>query len=303
MQNLLSQTTRIFYGLTYGACVPRSGHWRSVRGAWLKAHPTCAACGSTKNLEVHHKRPFHLYPKLELDDSNFITLCETMGSEHHLKVGHTINGVSSWKIFNVNVEADAARMLAATKKMKAERPATLSILGWLASIFQPKPSAPSGVLTVMCTIAHVDVHYQARTATVKEYVCYGPTILNVDDDGAGPSQGDPDYQNDTTLHKDGKPLNALVDRWGVVPPQIIRGTVGDMMGCVGRVTRISTGEFVWIVAGDEGPPDKLGEGSQATVKELGDDDNPIRGGDDAHDYIWEWWPGQAAPGYELQAAA
>jgi 5-methylcytosine-specific restriction endonuclease McrA len=94
---------------------PRSPHWPRVRAQWLAHHPTCAACGGTLNIEVHHKKPFHLFPALELDPKNFLTLCEPMGIEHHLKVGHTIGGKSSWKIYNVNVVADAATILSSEK--------------------------------------------------------------------------------------------------------------------------------------------------------------------------------------------
>src|SRR5690348_7088243 len=94
----------------------RSDKWPEVRKAWLEQHPTCAACGGTKNLEVHHIQAFHLHPELELDPSNFITLCEPLGIEHHLKVGHTVNGKSSWKINNTTVREDAQRMLIASMK-------------------------------------------------------------------------------------------------------------------------------------------------------------------------------------------
>jgi len=91
----------------------RSNHWPTVRKHWLSTHPTCEACGGSKNIEVHHKMPFHLDPSKELDPTNFITLCEVMGSECHLKVGHTVDGTSSWKIFNPNVVNDADKLLAA----------------------------------------------------------------------------------------------------------------------------------------------------------------------------------------------
>lgn len=90
----------------------RSPRWPAARKAWLAVQPACAACGSIKDLEVHHKRPFHLFPQLELDPANFITLCETFGTVHHLDVGHSFAGKRSWKIFNPNVETDAAALYA-----------------------------------------------------------------------------------------------------------------------------------------------------------------------------------------------
>jgi len=78
--------------------IARSPKWDSVRKRHLKNNPDCAACGSTKNVQVHHIRPFHLFPQLELEPSNFITLCETdmdgknnVNENHHLHLGHNGN--------------------------------------------------------------------------------------------------------------------------------------------------------------------------------------------------------------------
>lgn len=54
----------------------RSSKWDKVRDDFIKLNPSCAVCGSTKNLQVHHKKPFHLFPELELDVNNLVTLCE-----------------------------------------------------------------------------------------------------------------------------------------------------------------------------------------------------------------------------------
>src|SRR6185369_3917691 len=65
----------------------RSPKWRTVEKAQLVAHPTCAACGGTIRLNVHHIKPYHLFPELELEPTNLITLC--MGPmECHLRLGH-----------------------------------------------------------------------------------------------------------------------------------------------------------------------------------------------------------------------
>src|SRR5215469_2710446 len=45
----------------------------------------------------------------------------------------------------------------------------------------------------------------------------------IDADGIGPSHGDPDKQDDTSLHHNGQPLNADVDQYIVVPPAFISG--------------------------------------------------------------------------------
>lgn len=60
------------------------------------------ACGGVKLLQVHHKKPFHLDPSLELDLTNLITLC--MGkAECHLLLGHG----GSFKAYNPTIQADA----------------------------------------------------------------------------------------------------------------------------------------------------------------------------------------------------
>jgi hypothetical protein len=53
-------------------------------------------------LEVHHIRPFHLYPQLELEPGNLITLCERDGRDCHFTFGHFHN----WANLNLNVVAD-----------------------------------------------------------------------------------------------------------------------------------------------------------------------------------------------------
>jgi 5-methylcytosine-specific restriction enzyme A len=92
----------------------RSDKWPKARKAFLVDNPTCAMCGGNKKLEVHHIRPFHLHPDLELDPKNFVTLCENKkdGSNCHLLFGH----LGSFKSFNVNVVQDAAEWQDKIKK-------------------------------------------------------------------------------------------------------------------------------------------------------------------------------------------
>lgn len=94
----------------------RSTEWPRVRREWLKDHDFCAACGGKLCLQVHHKKPFHLHPELELNKLNFITLCECSPVNDHLHVGHK----GDWKNFNANVEADAALMLKAKNHVGAQ---------------------------------------------------------------------------------------------------------------------------------------------------------------------------------------
>ena len=79
----------------------RSGKWPTLEHNWLKVHPACAACGTTEQVAVHHKKPFHIHPELELEPTNLITLCE----KHccHLMIGHA----GDFHAFNPHVEEDA----------------------------------------------------------------------------------------------------------------------------------------------------------------------------------------------------
>lgn len=87
----------------------RSNHWPTVRKHFIQANPTCAACGGTEKLEVHHKIPFHIKPELELEPSNLIALCESdsYGVICHLYIGH----LGNYKNSNPNVVEDAADIL------------------------------------------------------------------------------------------------------------------------------------------------------------------------------------------------
>lgn len=103
---IMKAITEYFAGLP-----ARSPRWPAVRGAHLKRNPTCAACGTKDKLEVHHIHPFHLFPNLELDPSNLLTLCET-GGNCHLMIGH----LKHFKSYNIAVRKDAEALL---QKIKA----------------------------------------------------------------------------------------------------------------------------------------------------------------------------------------
>lgn len=64
---------------------------------------TCGYRG--RGLQVHHIKPFHLHPDLELDPDNLITLCEIKGRDHHLLIGH----LDDWEAYNPNVRHDVKR--------------------------------------------------------------------------------------------------------------------------------------------------------------------------------------------------
>ena len=102
-QKDLSKTTNRDAHVGHG--IERSPKWPHVEKLHLKLEPVCAACGSSKKLNVHHKKPFHLFPQLELDLNNLITLC--MDKECHVKIGHGGN----FKDYNPDVAEDAAKVL------------------------------------------------------------------------------------------------------------------------------------------------------------------------------------------------
>ena len=79
----------------------RSPRWRATKNRYLLEHPYCAGCGGQKHLQVHHIRPYHLHPELELEPSNLVTACMDR-SECHLLICHGDN----FKAFNPNVVND-----------------------------------------------------------------------------------------------------------------------------------------------------------------------------------------------------
>lgn len=85
----------------------RSPHWPACRAAHLHVEPECQCCGTAAKVEVHHVRPYHLFPAIELDDSNLITLCDRC----HLFVGH----LGLWRSWNALVRTDASRWRAKIK--------------------------------------------------------------------------------------------------------------------------------------------------------------------------------------------
>ena len=68
----------------------RSSKWPKVRAEHLKGNPKCELCGGLEKIEVHHIIPYSVAPKLELEEWNLITLCESSknGVNCHLWFGH-----------------------------------------------------------------------------------------------------------------------------------------------------------------------------------------------------------------------
>lgn len=85
----------------YADLAARSPEWPALRAAWVERNPTCRCCGRRENLNVHHVRPFHLFPELELEESNLITLCEGGPVNCHYLAGH---GARGWRYYVEDVE-------------------------------------------------------------------------------------------------------------------------------------------------------------------------------------------------------
>jgi 5-methylcytosine-specific restriction endonuclease McrA len=103
---LIGKIKEVFLDKKYEWNHNRSTLWPKVREEHLKQNGTCAVCSSTELLEVHHIKPFHNNPELELEPSNLITLCESKkhGVNCHLFFGHCGN----YKLNNPDVISDAS---------------------------------------------------------------------------------------------------------------------------------------------------------------------------------------------------
>lgn len=90
----------------------RSPRWTAVARFHLEREPVCQVCGGKVLLNAHHKKPFHLFPSLELDQNNLITLCNFRRC--HITFGHG----GDFRAYNPDCETDierARRMFQARK--------------------------------------------------------------------------------------------------------------------------------------------------------------------------------------------
>lgn len=131
--------------------------------------------------------------------------------------------------------------------------------------------------------------------------CWMTSDADIDADGVGDDgqpnniYNDPYYQPDTTLHNNGVPLNALSERYIVLPKGAIAGVSKIVMGCQCKVHYLRTGEIKNGVVGDRGPSTKTGELSVAYAQDLMMPHNPNTGGESDFGFVvYEWWPGLPA---------
>lgn len=116
---------------------PRHPLWRRVRALWLREHPSCAACGGTEALEVHHLRPYHLFPELELDPANLLSLCDAPSRSCHRRVGHAYR----WDLWVPTARQDAARQLSSVASARDTRDETPPIPFVESTVPKPEPQA------------------------------------------------------------------------------------------------------------------------------------------------------------------
>jgi hypothetical protein len=138
-------------------------------------------------------------------------------------------------------------------------------------------------------------HFQPQIDGGDERVVF-TADADIDCDGSGGNPDhDPYFQPDTTLHYEGRALNAYKERFIVVPPAVCRGTKGRVLGSRVRVHYLRTGRICDAVVGDIGPTKKVGELSPACALALGMNPNPNTGGEDHYGMVvYEIWPEQPA---------
>ena len=121
------------------------------------------------------------------------------------------------------------------------------------------------------------------------------------------------YISDTSLHQNGQPLNAETVSFIVVPGYWAKSVAGIVLGCKAEVTDQQTGNKIQAVVGDIGPnfgemsiaatiairkldPSILDPSNIAALKKL------VRsGGISTYRFLYQIWPGVAAPGFTLQS--
>lgn len=103
---------------------------------------------------------------------------------------------------------------------------------------------------------------------------------DIDNDGSGGNpDGDKYHQDDTTLHRDGKALNAYEESFVVVPPVVIQKTKGIVLGSLCLVENTFSQDACMAVVADLGPMFKVGELSPACARQIGVNPNPVTGGE------------------------
>jgi len=143
-------------------------------------------------------------------------------------------------------------------------------------------------LEVLLTVGNVTIY----TTPKGDYICF-VSDLDVCTDGTGDSHGDPYYQDETAYYNSGKFLNADVDHYVVIPPQVRMMPEPVVLGCQAKLTRLDSQKSHMAVCGEIGPDNKTGEAAICLAQYM----NPAvnaNSGDSRLIYFYELWPGVPA---------
>lgn len=155
----------------------RAPGWPALRRAHLAKHPACAVCGATSDREVHHIKPFTLFPDLEMDPKNLVTLCRSKnwGFNCHLRVGH--GGNYSW--YNPYLISDIAAIRAIRAKYKTftdecqeEIEDYLTVIRKRVKKYNSRPYEEMKKDPVSFSLPFVDKPALARHASMRELIAH-----------------------------------------------------------------------------------------------------------------------------------
>ena len=128
----------------------------------------------------------------------------------------------------------------------------------------------------------------------------------IDDDGSMNIWHDPCWQPETSLKQDGKDIDAEKVPYIAVPPAILHGCKGIVLGCLCMVINTLKSSTCLGVTAEIGPHEKLGEMSPEMARRLGLNPSATSGGTAAHIIKYVLWPGKPAVvdgiTYQLQPA-
>src|SRR5262245_16906043 len=113
-------------------------------------------------------------------------------------------------------------------------------------------------LEPLMTIGSVTIY-----ATPDGKYCCMVTNLDVCTDGTGDHHGDKTPLDETAYNPY---LNADVDRYIVLPPQLRTGVDPVVMGCQAKLTRLDSMHSSPAVVGEIGPSDKTGEAAYCLAR-------------------------------------
>lgn len=144
----------------------------------------------------------------------------------------------------------------------------------------------------LCYLSH-DKVVVGWDADVNRGFFFSKMAVDADGDG-GNVWNDPDFQADTTLHHDGRPINSNKVPGIVLPPKVILAVPGIVLGCKCRALNTINNKEAFGVVYDVGPHEKIGEASVEMARRLGVPESPVTGGEERHIIFYEFFPGVPA---------